>query len=126
MRWSITRLAVLGAALLTTSSAGVATTGCSGDGTGPRACSRPDINAPCRQGDTAIRDDDTGTWHVTLRTTTTRQEAYSDGDNSCTRTVWSCESKTCTISGAPSNWTSATAIWMCKYTSGGGESDNQL
>ena len=123
MRWSITRLAVLGAALLTTSSAAVTTSGCSGDGTGLGLCSRPDINARCRQGDTAVRDDD-GTWHVTLRTTTTRQESYSDGDNFCTRTVWSCETKTCRFS-APPNWTSATAIWMCKY-SGGVESDNKL
>lgn len=121
MRWSIRRLAVLGAALLTTSSAGVATTGCSGDGTGPGSCSRPDVNSPCRRRDSATKDD-RGTWNVTLYTTTSRQEGYSDGGHFCTRTVWSCESKTCHISGAPSNWTSATAIAVCKYTSGGVES----
>lgn len=88
---------------------------CTRDAAAPeqeRHCTQPDSGERCSQADTATKQGTT--WTVTIYLTTQRTVEYRDGGYVCTRTVTSCAERTCTYVNAPSNWTAAGVIAMCR------------
>jgi hypothetical protein len=89
--------------------------GCAGDPGGPsqERCDRPSGGQRCSSnGATAIRD---GTnWKVTFYTTTSTREEYEDHGYLCTRTVFTCTERHCTLVNAAGTMTAAQAIAHCQ------------